>query len=57
MRKYYPKHLAGQSGWASGDIAEQCRELGRARYRKGLPRPTVEGYGAQGWDAEAAKNT
>lgn len=55
MRKYYPKHLAGQSGWASGNINEHMVELGRARYRKGLPRPTVEGYGAQGWDEEAAR--
>lgn len=54
MRKYYPKHLAGQSGWASGDIHGQMVEIGRVRYRKGLPRPTVEGAGAQGWDEEAA---
>lgn len=53
----YPKHLAGQYGWASGDIPAQMIEIGRARYRKGLPRPTIEGgYGQQGWDLEAAKN-
>lgn len=56
MHKYYPKHLAGQSGWASGNIGNHMIELGRKRYLRGLPRPTVEGYGAQGWDIEAAKH-
>ena len=54
MRKHYPHHLKGQSGWASGDINAKLIELGRERYRKGLSRPTSNGGPGQiGWDLEA----
>ena len=57
MRKYYPKHLAGLSGWYSNrdwdnNLKAANVAMGRAAHRKGKPRPTNPDS-AHGWDLEA----
>lgn len=60
MRKYYPKHLAGQSGWVSNKNWDDHMKaanvtMGRMHFLKGKPRPTNPDS-AKGWDIEAAKS-
>lgn len=59
MRKYYPKHLSGQSGWVSNknwdaNLKQANIAMGRASFKKGRPRPTNPDS-AKGWDEEAAR--
>ena len=58
MRKHYPKHLRGQSGWIGANVSiyESIRQAGRKAFARGEPRPLRDRQKQFGFDCAKAES-